>query len=57
MVEETVRNAEDGFESHTKLDADFCDVFDRACARVGIDAFRSEYEIVTPTIASVHFEK
>jgi len=36
------------FESHTKLDADFCDVFDRACARVGIDAFRSEYENIQP---------
>jgi hypothetical protein len=36
------------FESHTKLDSDFCDVFDRACARVGIDAFRSEYESIQP---------
>ena len=36
------------FESHTKLDSDFCDVFDRACARVGIDAFRSEYEDIQP---------
>ena len=36
------------FESHTKLDNDFCDVFDRACARVGIDAFRSEYESIEP---------
>ncbi len=36
------------FESHTKLDADFCDVFDIACARVGIDAFRSEYENIQP---------
>ncbi len=34
------------FESHTKLDSEFCDVFDRACARVGIDAFRSEYESI-----------
>lgn len=32
------------FESHTKLDREFCDKFDTACARVGIDAFRSEYE-------------
>lgn len=36
------------FESHTKLDSEFCDVFDRACARVGIDAFRSEYEHIKP---------
>jgi len=36
------------FESHTKLDGKFCDVFDRACARVGIDAFRSEYESIQP---------
>lgn len=36
------------FESHTKLDSDFCDVFDRGCARVGIDAFRSEYESIEP---------
>ncbi|MCJ7791124.1 MAG: hypothetical protein MUP49_01715 [Dehalococcoidia bacterium] len=36
------------FESHTKLDSEFCDVFDRACARVGIDAFRSEYESIEP---------
>jgi hypothetical protein len=36
------------FESHTKLDSGFCDVFDRACARVGIDAFRSEYESIQP---------
>jgi len=34
------------FESHTKHDSDFCDVFDKACARVGIDAFRSEYESI-----------
>ncbi len=34
------------FESHTKDDTEFCDIFDRACARVGIDAFRSEYETI-----------
>ena len=34
------------FESHTKLDSDFCNVFDIACARVGIRAFRSEYESI-----------
>ena len=32
------------FVSHTKKDEKFCDIFDRACARVGIDAFRSEFE-------------
>jgi hypothetical protein len=32
------------FVSHTQKDEDFCDIFDRACARVGIDAFRSEFE-------------
>ena len=36
------------FESHTRLDSEFCDVFDRASARVGIDAFRSEYESIEP---------
>jgi hypothetical protein len=36
------------FESHTKYDAEYCDIFDRACARVGIDAFRSEYEDIKP---------
>jgi hypothetical protein len=32
------------FMSHTKLDRELCDAFDRAVARVGIRAFRSEYE-------------
>ena len=32
------------FVSHTKRDAEFCDAFDRVCARVGIRAFRSEFE-------------
>ncbi len=32
------------FVSHTQKDVEFCDVFDRACARVGIKAFRSEFE-------------
>jgi hypothetical protein len=32
------------FYSHTQKDSAFCDVFDRVCARVGIDAFRSELE-------------
>ena len=37
------------FVSHTRKDVDFCDAFDRICARVGIRAFRSEFEeISTP---------
>ena len=32
------------FVSHTQRDIEFCDIFDRACARVGIRAFRSEFE-------------
>lgn len=32
------------FVSHTKKDEKFCDAFDRVCARVGIIAFRSEFE-------------
>ena len=32
------------FVSHTKKDEEFCDAFDRVCARVGIKAFRSEFE-------------
>jgi len=34
--------------SHTKLDERFCDLFDRACARVGIKSFRSEFETISP---------
>jgi len=34
------------FVSHTQYDRDFCDAFDRACARVGIKAFRSEFESI-----------
>jgi len=34
--------------SHTKLDERFCDIFDRACARVGIRSFRSEFETIQP---------
>lgn len=44
----SVHKAVKVFESHTKDDIEFCDVFDRACARVGIDAFRSEYETIDP---------
>jgi len=33
--------------SHTKLDKEFCDLFDSACARVGIKAFRSEFETIS----------
>ena len=36
------------FMSHTKLDKDFCDRFDVAVARVGIRAFRSEFETIKP---------
>ena len=32
------------FVSHTQKDVEFLDIFDRACARVGIKAFRSEFE-------------
>jgi len=32
------------FVSHTKKDAQFCDILDRVCARVGLKAFRSEFE-------------
>jgi len=32
------------FVSHTQKDVEFCDIFDRACARVGVKAFRSEFE-------------
>jgi len=34
------------FLSHTRLDKDFCDYFDSICARVGIKAFRSEFETI-----------
>jgi len=34
------------FVSHTKRDTKFCDAFDRVCARVGIRAFRSEFETI-----------
>ncbi len=34
------------FVSHTKEDVEFCDMFDRACARVGLKAFRSEFETI-----------
>ena len=36
------------FESHTKLDVATCDMFDTVVARVGIKAFRSEYEEMKP---------
>jgi len=32
------------FVSHTQKDEKFCDMFDRVCSRVGIKAFRSEFE-------------
>jgi len=34
------------FVSHTKDDKEFCDMFDVACARVGLRAFRSEFETI-----------
>ncbi len=39
-----MENVKQIFVSHTKKDADFCDQFDVTCARVGIRAFRSEFE-------------
>lgn len=36
------------FESHSKLDVATCDMFDTVVARVGIKAFRSEYEDIKP---------
>lgn len=36
------------FVSHTQKDMDFCDAFDRVCARVGIKCFRSEFESISP---------
>lgn len=37
------------FVSHTKKDEEFCNEFDKICARVGIIAFRSEFEeLLTP---------
>jgi hypothetical protein len=38
------------FVSHTKKDEKFCDKFDTVCARVGVKAFRSEFEdLSTPS--------
>jgi len=34
------------FISHTKDDVEFLDMFDRVVARVGIKAFRSEFETI-----------
>jgi hypothetical protein len=34
------------FVSHSHKDVEFCDIFDRACARVGVKAFRSEFESI-----------
>ena len=36
------------FMSHTKLDENFCDKFDRAAARVGVKVFRSEFKEIKP---------
>mgnify|MGYP000895428730 CR=1 FL=1 len=49
-IEEELNKFEEGiklvqvFVSHTKKDKEFCDTFDTVCARVGIKAFRSEFE-------------
>ena len=40
-------NKEQIFISHTKKDEEFCDIFDRIVARVGIKAFRSEFEAIS----------
>jgi hypothetical protein len=34
------------FVSHTQRDIDFCNIFDIACARVGLRVFRSEFETI-----------
>ena len=34
------------FISHTERDVEYCDIFDRACARAGMRAFRSEFETI-----------
>lgn len=34
--------------SHTRSDKEFCSLFDTACARVGMRAFRSEFERILP---------
>ena len=42
------------FISHTKVDKEFCNRFDSACARAGIKSFRSELEtITTPAWSSI----
>ena len=45
------------FVSHTKKDEKFCDAFDRVCARVGIIAFRSEFEKMSKQQAVIEFIK
>ncbi len=32
------------FVSYTQKDVEFCDIFDRGCAQIGLKAFRSEFE-------------
>ena len=34
------------FISHTERDVEYCDIFDRGCARAGMRAFRSEFETI-----------
>lgn len=36
------------FVSHTKQDEEFCNRFDIVCAKVGVRAFRSEFENIPP---------
>jgi len=36
------------FMSHTQYDKKFCDLFDNACANVGMKRFRSEFERISP---------
>lgn len=53
----TAKNKYQVFMSHTKQDKDFCDKFDIACARVGIKAYRSEFEeLETPAWKSIKAE-
>jgi hypothetical protein len=50
-------NADQIFISHTQKDKNFCDDFDRIVARVGIKAFRSEFEkIPTPSWKTIKEE-
>lgn len=41
------------FVSHTHKDVDFCNKFDVICAREGIKAFRSEFEMISPAWTTI----